>query len=45
MDKMAILFAQRVNLGTTKFAQIPKSLQPLVLQILKENDVEHLTEI
>ncbi|WP_281365945.1 hypothetical protein [Paenibacillus phytohabitans] len=41
---MAMFFAQRVILGKTKYAEVPKTLQPGVLEILVDSGVEYLAE-
>lgn len=44
-DIMVVMFfAQRVILGKTKYEEVPKTLQPGVLEILTDSGLEYLTE-
>lgn len=41
---MAMLFAQRVILGKTKYSEVPSTLQPAVKKILNERGLGYLAE-
>lgn len=44
-DIMVVMFfAQRVILGKTKYAEVPKTLQLGVLEILTDSGLEYLAE-